>query len=91
MVTRTRRASEKFLTGAQFRIYRQSRHLSQTELAAWFGLTKQAIQRYERLGVTRSVALALSAIDRGLRPYQPTEDDYASIQQQKEPASEHSE
>lgn len=64
---------DKFLTGEEFKIWRRTRGLSLAETAKWVGLTYQAIQAWERFGVTKTQALALSAIDRGLKPWRPTD------------------
>jgi hypothetical protein len=39
------------------------------------GVTYQAIQRLEKVGLNRMQALALAAIERGLPPWEPTEQD----------------
>jgi DNA-binding XRE family transcriptional regulator len=67
-----RNASKKFLTGKEVKAFRVSRDLTQPELAEWLGLTAQAIGKYETRGVPKGIALALAAIDRGLKPFKPT-------------------
>lgn len=79
MVQTTKNASRKFLTGKEVKAWRLSRRFSQPELAEFLGLTAQAVGKYETKGATRATALALSAIDRGLRPFKPTQEDLAAI------------
>jgi transcriptional regulator with XRE-family HTH domain len=69
------RSSGKVLTGEDFKIFRTSRGLTQQELGDWLGITKQAVQMYEKRGVDRLQALALAALDRGLKPWKPTRED----------------
>jgi transcriptional regulator with XRE-family HTH domain len=78
-----RNASKKYLSGREVKAWRLSRELSQPELAEWLGLTPQAVGKYETRGATKATALALSAIDRGLRPFKPTMEDLASIDRVK--------
>lgn len=78
-MTRTRRASDKFLSGEDMKTFRMSRRLTQKELGVWLGFSASNIARYEVRGAPKSIALALSAIDRGLKPYQPTDEDRASL------------
>ncbi|ARQ95256.1 hypothetical protein [Bradyrhizobium phage BDU-MI-1] len=49
-------------------------------MADWLGLTPQAIAKYEQRGVTKSTALALSAMDRGLQPFKPTRQDLQAVE-----------
>lgn len=79
MPIRSRNASEKYLTGDEVKCWRKSRGLSQPEVAKYLGLTPQAVGKYEKRGVTKATALALSAIDRGLPPFKPTPDDLVLI------------
>ncbi|SHH03916.1 helix-turn-helix domain-containing protein [Bradyrhizobium erythrophlei] len=79
MPSRGRNGSGKYLNGHEVRVWRLSRGFSQLELGKYLGLTAQAVGKYEARGVTKSTALALSAIDRGLRPFKPTEEDYKAI------------
>jgi hypothetical protein len=44
-------------------------------LAKWLGISPQAVSKMERRGVSRVVALAMAAIDRGLQPCRPTKED----------------
>jgi len=76
----SRNASKKFLKGVEFRAFRISRDLTQTELADWLGLTPQAIGKYEQRGVTKATALSLAAINRGLPPYKPTKEDLKAVE-----------
>jgi len=80
---RRRNASEKFLTGEEVRAWRISRNLTQPEVAKYLGLTAQAVGKYEVRGATKATALALSAIDRGLKPYKPTRADFSAVEQQR--------
>lgn len=75
----SRNASRKFLSGEEVRAFRVSRDLTQTELADWLGLTPQAVGKYEIRGVTKAVALAFSAINRGLPSFKPTKDDINAV------------
>lgn len=75
---------ERALTGEEVRIFRKSRGLSQTELGAWLGVTKQGVQNYEERGMNRQQALALAALDRGLQPWTPTEADRKAAREAKD-------
>jgi hypothetical protein len=75
MPTRSRTASDKFLTGEEVRAYRVSRQLTQPELARWLGLTPASVGKYEKRGTTKATALAFAAIDHGLKPFKPSEDE----------------
>ncbi|WP_439357931.1 helix-turn-helix transcriptional regulator [Bradyrhizobium sp. DASA03007] len=68
-------SSKKFLSGDEVKAFRVSRNLTQADLADWLGLTTQAVGKYEVNGATKTTALALSAIDRGLQPFKPTKAD----------------
>lgn len=72
---------DKFLTGEETRCWRLARRLTQPELAKWLGVSPQAVSKMEHRGVSRVVALALSAIDRGLPPTKPSPEDYEAAQQ----------
>ena len=85
MPARSRNASDKYLSGDEVRIWRLSRGFTQTEVAKYLGLTAQAIGKYEMRGMTKATALALSAIDRGLRPFKPTEEDYRAAEAAAKP------
>lgn len=76
----SRNPSKKFLKGEEVKAFRISRNLTQPELGDWLGLTPQAIAKYEIRGVTKAIALALSAIDRGLQPFKPTKADLGTIE-----------
>jgi len=80
MPLHSRNASKKFLKGVEVRAFRISRRLTQPELADWLGLTPQAVGKYEVRGVTKATALALSAIDRGLKPFKPTTADLNAVE-----------
>ncbi|MCA1379487.1 helix-turn-helix domain-containing protein [Bradyrhizobium sp. BRP05] len=75
-------SQDKFLTGEETRCWRLARRLTQPELAEWLGVSPQAVSKMERRGVSRVMALALSAIDRGLPPFKPSPEDYEAAQQQ---------
>lgn len=81
MPLNSRTPSKKFLKGPEFRAFRISRDLTQSEMAEWLGLTPQAIAKYEQRGVTKSTALALAAINRGLAPFKPTKEDMQAAQE----------
>ncbi|WP_424579043.1 helix-turn-helix transcriptional regulator [Bradyrhizobium sp. USDA 241] len=84
MVQRRRKdANGKFLTGEETRVWRIARGLTQPELAGWLGLSPQAISKMERRGVSRVMALALAAIDRGLPPMKPGPEDYKAWEERE--------
>jgi hypothetical protein len=76
---RSRNASKKFLSGDDVKAWRISRNVTQPELADWLGLTPQSVAYYESSGATKGLAMALSAIDRGLTPYKPTRGDLEEL------------
>jgi DNA-binding XRE family transcriptional regulator len=76
--------SEKFLTGEEAKTWRVSRGLNQSEVAQWLGITPQAVSKQERRGVSKIIALAFAAIDRGLPPFRPTEVDYEEAKKGKQ-------
>jgi hypothetical protein len=76
MPLRSRKPSDKFLSGEEVRAWRISRNLTLPELGKWLGLTPQAVARYEVVGATKAVALAFSAIDRGLKPVKISRADF---------------
>jgi transcriptional regulator with XRE-family HTH domain len=84
MPIRRRKASDKYLSGEQVRVWRLSRDLTQPELGRWLGLTPQAVARYESVGATKQTALAFSAIDACIPPVKITKDDFAAAQQLKQ-------
>lgn len=75
-----RNSCDKYLSGHEVRTYRVSRNLTQPELARWLGLTPQAVCKYEKRGVSKATALALAALDRGLKPFKPTKDDFEAAE-----------
>ena len=77
----SRSASEKFLTGEEVRAWRISRDLTHAELGDWLGLTPQAVSKYEERGATKATALALAAIDRGLKLWRATKEDFKAVEQ----------
>lgn len=77
----SRTPSKKFLKGSEFKAFRIARNLTQSDMAEWLGLTPQAIAKYEQRGVTKSTALALSAINRGLAPFKPSKEDLQAVQE----------
>ena len=79
MDERASREQEPYLSGEQFRLYRTSRGLTQKEVGEWLGITDAAVLKYEKRGCSRIVALALSALERGLKPWTPTEEDHAAV------------
>lgn len=74
-----RKASRKFLTGTEVRAWRASREITLAELGEWLDLTPQAISKYEDRGATKVLALALAALDRGLKPFKPSVEDLSMI------------
>jgi hypothetical protein len=66
---------EKFLTGEEFDIWLRSRQITSNDAAEWFGVTKQTITHYKKNGINKAQALAIAAIERGIKPWEPTEDD----------------
>ena len=58
-------------------IFRRSRDLTLSELSRWLGITEGEMMALECTAMSRITALALAAIDRGLKPWFPTEDDRA--------------
>lgn len=84
-----RNKSRKVLSGDDFAIWQKSRGLSYAEIGRYLDMTYQAVQRLRQDGLSRVQALALSAIDRGLKPWQPTDEDRAAADQAgTEPDSE---
>ena len=69
---------DKFLTGEEFKIWRISRNLSQKEAGEWLGITQPSVLKRESGGCTREQALAMAALDHGLKPWQPTDEDRAA-------------
>lgn len=65
----------EFISGQEVLLFRESRGLTREELGTWLGIGSEGIVRLETFGASRMDALALSAIDHGLRPWRPTRDD----------------
>lgn len=70
-----RNATLKVLSGDDFRIWRVSRDLDFSSLARMLGVSSQSVKKYEVVGMNRTQALALAAIDGGLQPYTVTDED----------------
>jgi transcriptional regulator with XRE-family HTH domain len=81
MASGSRSASEKFLSGEEIRVWRISRNLTHAKLGDWLGLTPQAVSKYEERGATKATALALAALDRGLKPWRATKEDFKAVEQ----------
>lgn len=71
----TRSEDRAYLSGADAAQFRIRRGLSVEELSRWLGITEGSWMQIERDGAHRTVALALSAVDRGLKPWSPDLDD----------------
>lgn len=67
--------TEKFLSGPEFRAWRVSRGYSPNQAGALLGISGNAVRLYEKNGISRKDALAISALENKLEPYQPTEED----------------
>jgi DNA-binding XRE family transcriptional regulator len=67
--------TDKFLTGEEFEIWLKSRQITSMDAAEWLGVTKQTITHYKKAGVSKSQALAIAAIERGIKPWEPTDED----------------
>jgi transcriptional regulator with XRE-family HTH domain len=74
MPTTKKKASKKFLNGQDFRSWRVTRELTLQQVADMLGMTAQGVAKYESRGATRTTALALSAIEKGLKPWHPKTD-----------------
>jgi len=70
------KTGQKFLTGEECRLFRTSRGLTMAELGRYLGITYQGIQTMEESGCSYDRALALSAVDRGLKAWKPTPEDH---------------
>lgn len=79
MVKPPNNKTEKYLSGPEFRAWRVSRGYSLVQAGDLLGVSPQAVRKAERHGVSRKDALAISAINHGLEPYQPTEDDLRKV------------
>ena len=64
---------DKALSGPDVVLFRQAYGISQGRLGRLLGVSKQAVQGYERNGMSRAQALALAAIIAGLQPWQPSD------------------
>lgn len=65
-----------FLSGQDMRLFRTSRGLTRAELGEWLGVSESGVSMMEQRGAKKTVALALSAIDHGLRAWMPSSDDH---------------
>jgi hypothetical protein len=74
-MSENRSSADKYLTGEEFDIWLKSRQLTSLDVAEWLGVTKQAVTYYKKNGINKTQALAIAAIDRGIPPWAPTEDD----------------
>jgi len=84
MEERASREQEPFLSGDEFRLWRISRELTQKEVGDWLGISDAAVLKYEKRGCSRIVALALSALERGLAPWKPQEEDHSAVNRKEE-------
>jgi predicted transcriptional regulator len=71
-----RKPADKYLSGEEVRVWRAARDLTLQEVSSWLGQTPQAFSNYETRGASRLVALAIAAVDRGLKPLKLTDRDY---------------
>lgn len=69
------RAPDKMVSGDDFRNWRLTRGLTQQEVGEWMGVSYQMIRHLEKSGLDQVYCLAVAAIERGLKPWQPTEED----------------
>lgn len=76
-----RNYSEKYLSGEEFSAWLKTRKLTLTDAAIFFGVTKNSIRHLVETGVSKRDALAISAVERGLEPWRPSE---AELQQAKD-------
>ncbi|KOX53847.1 hypothetical protein ADL19_14835 [Streptomyces purpurogeneiscleroticus] len=70
-----RNSAEKFLTGEEFDIWLKSRQITLGDAAEWLGVTKQTVTHYKKAGINKTQALAIAAIERGIKPWEPTDED----------------
>lgn len=70
-----RNYGDKYLSGEDFEVWLKSRQITSADAAEWFGVTKQTITHYKKNGVNKAQALAIAAIERGIKPWEPTEED----------------
>jgi len=80
-------ASKKFMTGEEFRVWRKSRDLTLKEVGDWLGVSLAGVAYYEKTGASRTIALALSALDHGLAPYVITDEDQSVADMRLKPAN----
>jgi hypothetical protein len=81
--SRGKRRANKWLTGEEFKLWRISRNLTLADCSEWFGVTPQAVAKYQIRGCSKAVAMAISAIERGLKPWKPTEADFTAAKDNK--------
>jgi hypothetical protein len=74
-MTTVRNSADKYLTGEEFDIWLKSRQIRLADAAEWLGVTKQTVMHYKKAGVNKTQALAIAAIERGIEPWLPNEDD----------------
>lgn len=79
--TERRNATKKVLSGDDVLIWRVSRDLDYGSMGRMLGVSAQSCKKYERTGMSRTGALALAAIDAGLSPYKPNEEDIRIAQE----------
>lgn len=70
-----RNTTRKVLSGSDVRTWRVSRELDYSAMGRMLGVTSQSVKKYEHSGMSRTGALALAAIDAGLSPYTPNDED----------------
>lgn len=70
-----------FISGKDIRIWRISRGLKQDELGQFLGLGRTAVGEIEKRGGDQILALALAAVDRGLKPIAITKEDRRAYKQ----------
>lgn len=80
--------ADKVLSGDDFMVFLKSRGISKREVAKWFGVKAQSVDYYEEHGLSKTQALALSALDHCLRPWSPTDEDRKAAEQQIKPPEE---
>lgn len=80
---KSRKASDKFLTGEQFKVWRLSRGLTLKDVGEFLGLSHQGVSQYEIRGASKVVALALAALDKGLKPWSPSKSEIKEARQKK--------
>jgi hypothetical protein len=78
-----RNATRKVLSGRDVEVWRLSRGLDYGSMGRMLGVTAQSVKKYESSGMSRKDALALAAIDEGLEPYKPTEEDIQLAEEAK--------